>query len=582
MFSQFFSNTILKITALVFIILTLVSQNAFSIENIEKKNSLNDLTATIFELVDQRILDVEIFKRALDNHSIKLKVNTLKGLGRIGGKSVLPLIEPCLSNDEPRVRRAAVFAAGLSGSLTITDKLWEILKTEQNEIVKQEIYLALGNLGSEQLVSRMLARLDKESNPKTRGALFQGLAAAITYIESVSDQIGTHKNSTDVDFTKLLRLFEKDGYVAFRVGYFLARVKKIEKLISPAQLQKFTKLTKNPDNKRMLARLIGRITKQHHLANRGLLSWLIEQSESNDIALASESILAMGNLLYIPQARIQLGKLTIDENALIAQMALQVLADSSWEGMQIMGLLKKQLKSSKPGMVVAAMSGLAKRQKRDEMTWALKILAHKNTFIKIRFAKIIADKDLEGFRNVLGFLSKDPNQSVAKFANDLLEQKPLELGERAKTPSYEKAQHSVGKQVLLTTSAGDIRVEIGDTAIYTGANFLRLVKNGYYNGTYFSRMLGNFVAQGGDSVGDVEGGSGETIREEISYQSHTKGTIGIATSGKDTGDAQIFVNIGDNIHLDRHYSVFARVISGMDVVQRLSNGDQILTAKIIN
>jgi len=398
----------------------------------------------------------------------------------------------------------------------------------------------------------------------------------------VNDQVGTHKNSTDVDFVNLLKLFEKDDYVAFRVGYFLARVKKIEKLISPAQLQRLTKLTKDPDNKRMLARLIGKVTKRRHLANRGLLSWLIEQSESNDVALASESIMAMSNLLYIPQARIQLGKLHVNNNSLIAQTALEVLADSSLAGMQIMGLLKKQLKSAKPSMVVAAISGLVKRQKREKMTWAMKILAHENAYVKIRFAKIIAEKDRQGFSKVLGFLSKDPDQSVARFAHSLLQEKSTKITKKAKTPFYSAARNAIGKKIRLTTPAGDIIIQIGDSAIFTGANFVRLVEKGYYNGTYFSRMLGNFVAQGGDSVGDVEGGSGEMIREEISYQSHTKGTVGIATSGKDTGNGQFFINIGDNIHLDRHYTVFAKVIVGMDVVQRLSNGDKILVAKVLD
>ena len=542
-----------------------------------------DLLANIYELVDHRKLDIEIFKRALNSEQSKLIIATLQGLGRIGGDAILPLIKPHFLSKQPEIRRAAVFAAGLSSSNSITKQLWLLLNNEKSEQVKQEIYLALGNLGDDDLVNKMLARLNQETDPKTRGSIFQGLAAAITYIESVSDQIGTDKNSTNVDFNALLTLFEKDDYVAFRVGYFLARVKNIENLLNPAQLQKFTTLTKDPDNKRMLARLIGRITKNPNLADRALLSWLIEQSESEDLALASESIFAMSNLLYIPQAKIQLGKLHIHNNPLIAQTALQVLADSSLDGVEIISLLKKQLKSPKASMVVAAMSGLVDRQKQDEMSWAVKILAHKNPFVKIRFAKKIAEKDLSGFKTVLGFLAKDPDPSVAKFATSLIDPTSVTVtSKKAKTPLFSLAKESIGKIILLRTSAGDIKLQITPQALYTGANFVRLVEKGYYNRTYFSRMLGNFVAQGGDSVGDVEGGSGEMIREEISYQSHTKGTVGIATSGKDTGDAQIFVNISDNIHLDRHYSTFAKVIEGMEVVHTLSNGDQIIEAKLVD
>ncbi|MCF6194891.1 MAG: HEAT repeat domain-containing protein, partial [Kangiellaceae bacterium] len=413
-------------------------------------NTVTDLRASIYEIVDSRKLDIDTFNQALNSKQSKLIIATLQGLGRIGGEAILPIIKPHFLSKQPEIRRAAVFAAGLSGSKNITKQLWLLLNDEKGEQVKQEIYLALGNLGDDDLVEKMLARLNQETDQKTRGSIFQALAAAITYIDSVSEQIGTHKNSTNVDFNALLTLFEKDDYVAFRVGYFLARVKKIENLLSPAQLQKFTTLIKDPDNKRMLARLIGKITKRRHLANRGLLSWLIEQSENEDVALASESIFAMSSLLYIPQAKIQLGKLHIHNNPLIAQTALQVLADSSLNGTEIVSLLKKQLKSSKPSMVVAAMSGLADRQKQDEMSWAVKILAHKNPFVKIRFAKIIAEKDLSGFSKVLGFLAKDPDQSVAKFAKSLIDPKSVIASDnKANTPPFAIANQAVGKRILL-------------------------------------------------------------------------------------------------------------------------------------
>ena len=59
---------------------------------------------------------------------------------------------------------------------------------------------------------------------------------------------------------------------------------------------------------------------------------------------------------------------------------------------------------------------------------------------------------------------------------------------------------------------------------------------------------------------------------------HTRGTVGIATSGKDTGGCQLFINHGPNLHLDGRYTVFARVISGMDVADRLEVSDRILKA----
>lgn len=341
-----------------------------------------------------------------------------------------------------------------------------------------------------------------------------------------------------------------------------------------------TNRLKSPANKRILVRLIGKVTKKNHPENRQLLSWLIEQSESDNVTLVVESINAMGSLLDIAQARLQLGKLHGAKNPLIAQSAFQVLANSSLDGMQIMQLLKKQLKSKNPAMVVTAISGLVKRQERDEMSWAIKILSHKSDFVRIRFAQIIANKDKKGFTNVLKMISKGTNSAVADYAKSLLsDDNPKAI--LTKTQPYKEALESVSKRVVLHTSAGDIQFKMNDQAVYTSARFIQLVKQGYYNGSYFSRMVGNFVAQGGDSIGDMDGGSGKMIREEISYLSHLKGSVGMATSGKDTGDSQFFVNLGDNLHLDRKYTLFAEVVNGMDVIFQLSNGDKIISAEIL-
>ncbi len=90
-------------------------------------------------------------------------------------------------------------------------------------------------------------------------------------------------------------------------------------------------------------------------------------------------------------------------------------------------------------------------------------------------------------------------------------------------------------------------------------------------------VIANFVAQGGDPEGTGLGGPGYSIREELYPVEHIKGTVGMATSGKDTGGSQFFFNTAENIHLNNHYTVFARVIKGMDIINGIEVGDKIIS-----
>jgi cyclophilin family peptidyl-prolyl cis-trans isomerase len=87
--------------------------------------------------------------------------------------------------------------------------------------------------------------------------------------------------------------------------------------------------------------------------------------------------------------------------------------------------------------------------------------------------------------------------------------------------------------------------------------------------------------QGGDPRGDGNGGPGHQIRCEINMQPYTRGALGMALSGKDTGGSQWFVTHSPQPHLDGGYTVFGRVVEGLEVVDRITRGDRIRTIRII-
>ena len=131
-------------------------------------------------------------------------------------------------------------------------------------------------------------------------------------------------------------------------------------------------------------------------------------------------------------------------------------------------------------------------------------------------------------------------------------------------------------QAYLETEKGTITIELAIVdAPLTVANFEALVRRGFFDDTAFHRVVPSFVIQGGDPRGDGEGGPGHTIRDEINLRPYLRGTVGMALDWADTGGSQFFVTQGPQPHLDGRYTVFGRVVDGMDVVDRIARGDRI-------
>ncbi len=106
-------------------------------------------------------------------------------------------------------------------------------------------------------------------------------------------------------------------------------------------------------------------------------------------------------------------------------------------------------------------------------------------------------------------------------------------------------------------------------------------REGYYNGLTFHRVAPNFVIQGGSPGANEYMGDGPYLRDEVGLRSHRRGTVGISTRGRDTGDAQLFVNLVDSPRLDHTYTVFAEVVTGMDIVDAIVEGDVIERIEVV-
>ncbi len=136
------------------------------------------------------------------------------------------------------------------------------------------------------------------------------------------------------------------------------------------------------------------------------------------------------------------------------------------------------------------------------------------------------------------------------------------------------------KKAEIHTSKGIMQVVFYDVdAPNTVDNFIKLAKEGYYNGLNFHRVIPDFVIQGGCPDGTGAGGPGYSIDCEITgeNQFHDRGVLSMAHAGRNTGGSQFFVchSRNNTAHLDRNHTCFGKVVDGVDTVDLIEQGDKI-------
>ncbi len=117
-------------------------------------------------------------------------------------------------------------------------------------------------------------------------------------------------------------------------------------------------------------------------------------------------------------------------------------------------------------------------------------------------------------------------------------------------------------------------------AALTVQNFLTLARRGYFDGIRIHRVAPGFVVQDGDPTGTGNGGPGYAIRDELNATPYETGTVGMALAGPDTGGSQWFVTLAPEPHLDGAYTVFGKVLAGMEIARRIEQGDRIVRVTV--
>lgn len=253
-----------------------------------------------------------------------------------------------------------------------------------------------------------------------------------------------------------------------------------------------------------------------------------------------------------------------------------------------------------PDVIVRAnaVERYSKVAKDDARTWltTLRTIEEKERTSPMNDARLAAitaiaqysHRDREPF---LRSLITDADPIVRRTATDLLVEKegvkrpqytPLPVTRTA--AEYEEIVRWARRPHTATIHMTRGRIEMAllpQEAPMTAWNFAQLAQKKFFDNTSFMRVVPNFVIQGGDPRNDMNGGPGYAIRDEINLQKYTRGAVGMALSGPDTGGSQFFITHSPQPHLDGGYTIFGRVYDGMSgVVDQTERGDRVTTITI--
>lgn len=157
------------------------------------------------------------------------------------------------------------------------------------------------------------------------------------------------------------------------------------------------------------------------------------------------------------------------------------------------------------------------------------------------------------------------------------------------------SETALGKCMVIELKYGEVFIQLRpDLAPNHVARIIELTNQGFYNGVVFHRVIAGFMAQTGDPTGTGMGGSGQKLKAEFSKEPHIRGTVSMARANNpDSADSQFFIVFKPSTFLDNQYTVFGKVVKGMEYVDLIkkgdsndngavSNPDKIISAKIID
>ncbi|HWW75403.1 MAG TPA: peptidylprolyl isomerase, partial [Pyrinomonadaceae bacterium] len=560
------------------IVSTLAAESVKSPKQQNRALVLLGLTAVLRARPEGGAHTAALFLNSTDARAREDAANTL---ARLRAKESLERLRAMLSSDSSPVARAnAARALGVAEDAASFDALAARASTDTDARVRVSAVRALAQLknpkagdvlvrrGAELFASYKAARVGGDANPSEVNELLE-VATAVGRVMP---------NSNDERAVTLLRAMREGGVVAAEVETALARV-------APVQ----------------------------YMRDRAVADFVSRAGAVRDPSVTWQKVSAtaqgLGEMAGVTSAQVGNSVVSLQADA---QIALRTLVQSKGTPPSALPDLLRALAGFKPLDLAAVARAALKSEDVIARATAADILSEQTPdpdnarALVDALPRALQDATDDAALSILGALSKQQGQEVntaiqsaldtttdylvRRRAADILreragggtaaERRVETVNTRNHREDYERAVARIGKQVraVVTTDKGSFTIELLPAeAPLTVDNFVQLARRNYFNGVPFHRVVPNFVVQGGDPRGDGNGGPGYQIRCEVNELSYNRGAVGMALSGKDTGGSQWFVTHSPQPHLDGGYTVFGRVVSGMEVVDRIARGDRMRT-----
>ena len=544
------------------------------LEAFKRKDTLNvdnDLNGAILESIgkagDENLLKSIATVSTYRKTDTLLLLNQARAIYRFGLRGItLPegtdhMVQVLVDGDYPeKVKEIAAAYLQRNRDLDLTaftNRLGKAFVDEDNPFVKMRLASVLGRSGDIDMFSLMDDVLkDKDADYRVKVEILRNLAK-FPYIRVVdviirelkndnlhiahtaAQHLINHGNASDAaiykDFiTEDLRYSVKakiyEAILRNIPTYFTNTKNKIK-----LEIQGIMDASDNPYEKAAYLRALGQDPFNYELISQiGL--------ESQDKVVKSTSVELLGNILSNPN------------------FVKAYRSGTRYHTRQIVQRLQMAVESGDAGMVAAVGSVLS-----NESLNLTPLIVDSLAIYKKAMSRLKLPYEIESY-NALG-------EAIALAEGVPFERATASYNHPIKWSLYNSFNDST--IAVIKTSKGNITLRLhANLAPATVANFITLAQDNYYDNNRVHRVVPNFVIQGGCNRGDGYGGLDYTIRSEFSQQYYDdEGYIGMASAGKDTEGTQWFITHSPTPHLDGRYTIFGKVIDGMDVVHKIQVGD---------
>lgn len=440
----------------------------------------------------------------------------------------LPVVKITASEPDPAIRMALVTGLGKAKNQAALNQLLEMLPQEQDYRVKVNILRALGNYDYSAVQSAVILAL-KDANPHVAARAAQ--------------------------------FFVENGQAQDAAFYWRSAKDSIH---WSAQLQLYTAAQ--------------RYLPSYQAESRNIINWELRQRFSGALSAYQKAaaLRAMAefpwNMRYIqresfasPDAAVRTaGVECLDAIARRADFAKVFGVNTRRTSIELALYFRQAIQSGDPGMMAAAASAL----RNPDRNFKAALDSVGINFLDSALVKLPLPREIETYNEL--------QRTIDFFAG-----KPESP---ARKPDYSRPinwkvldEFEIEPTAIIRTSKGNIRIRLLPTvAPGSVVNFIQLARDKFYDGKFFHRVVPNFVIQGGCPRGDGYGSLDYAIRSELPPISYDReGWVGMASAGNDTEGTQFFITHSPALHLDGNYTIFARVIDGMDVVHQIQPGSKI-------